>query len=402
MVDIMTGAIQAPGLHWLHHTVVRWECRWHGDISNWNGQHTHRNYPEFMIPYTLIIEYHWVYYASNQDIKTNIADISLTTMKCMNLYETETLNFMGTTNIPHRNLPNEWRELNDPMTFGGMNDMVATQQLSAQQVYSREVWLKKWTCSQRFVDVEGLIVVFVFQWCCCKFAIICLLCVLGYLGIKDTCIIGFRALYILYKYLKYYTILCYTDIPYYTWSLLVQLFCLCSVFTTSRDPSTWKVPGSFATGGPGLSWNMRWFEDDGRFIVIYRDFWRGACTDVGEIMENFRGFLGNNRGKSSESIGELWCSVTYCIDSGCFFPGKMLLNDLTHFTEATMTFIHEDWSILDERSGFRSFEMCHVGMILLAVEVARQMTRRVDLCMMRLQCLCEWRWIPSRHGWTFV
>ncbi len=102
MVDIMTGAIQAPGLHWLHHTVVRWECRWHGDISNSNGQHTHRNYPEFMIPYTLIIEYHWVYYASNQDIKTNIADISLTTMKCMNLYETETLNFMGTTNIPQK------------------------------------------------------------------------------------------------------------------------------------------------------------------------------------------------------------------------------------------------------------------------------------------------------------
>ena len=52
------------------------------------------------------------------------------------------------------------------------------------------------------------------------------------------------------------------DLYLYTFSVYVA-------FTTSRQwslnilkASTWKVPGSFATGGPGLSSNMMWSEDD--------------------------------------------------------------------------------------------------------------------------------------------
>lgn len=81
----------------------------------------------------------------------------------MNLYETETLNFMGTTNIRQNlqprfflsfkisviNIVTNGERPNDPMTFGGMNDMVATQQLSAQQVYSREArFPENWSMSR--------------------------------------------------------------------------------------------------------------------------------------------------------------------------------------------------------------------------------------------------------------
>ena len=97
-------------------------------------------------------------------------------------------------------------------------------------------------------------------------------------------------------------------------------------------------------------------------------------------------------------------SVTYCIDSW-FFSGCRMTWHI--FTGAAMTFIHEDWSILDERQVFRSFEMWHVGMLTChwscVLKKGCQSFWRADLCMMRLQCLCEWRrWIPSRHGWTSV
>ena len=69
---------------------------------------------------------------------------------------------------------------------------------------------------------------------------------------------------------KYYTMLCHTILDLYLYSCSVYV-----AFTTSRhwslsisQASTWEVPGSFATGGPGLSWNVRWTEvDDGCFTV---------------------------------------------------------------------------------------------------------------------------------------
>ena len=60
MVDIVTEAIQAPGLHRLHHPVVRWEYGWHGDISNSNEQRT--DWISWFDIHWLhwIIECHWV------------------------------------------------------------------------------------------------------------------------------------------------------------------------------------------------------------------------------------------------------------------------------------------------------------------------------------------------------